>query len=196
MQCWDPRLLWCWSVVNFINVKRANFTYESLFSSYVLALNELLYKKRTCKTLMKLTPACLWMSSWDDSPYVSWKKRDKIEMWPLFDCVYHLKQYLARIFLSNIFLQIFYVIKLHFMLFSLYMMKFVRYDRVKSCYYQAWQFLPWKKFFNFSFDVVQINRLLPDYCECPGVNFINILCAPILGLYFGAKKFKTQNTAL
>ncbi len=41
--------------VNFINVKRTNFTYESLFSSYVLALNELSYKKRACKMLMKLT---------------------------------------------------------------------------------------------------------------------------------------------
>jgi len=41
--------------VNFINVKRANFTYESLFSSYVLALNKHLYEKRTSKTLMKLT---------------------------------------------------------------------------------------------------------------------------------------------
>jgi len=42
--------------VNFINVKHANFTYESLFSSYVLALNELSYKKRAHKMLMKLTP--------------------------------------------------------------------------------------------------------------------------------------------
>jgi hypothetical protein len=31
--------------VNFINVKRATFTYERLFSSYVLALNKLSYKK-------------------------------------------------------------------------------------------------------------------------------------------------------
>jgi len=30
--------------VNFINVKCTNFTYESLFSSYVLALNKLSYK--------------------------------------------------------------------------------------------------------------------------------------------------------
>jgi hypothetical protein len=43
-------------VVDFINVKRAKFTYKSLFSSYVLALNELSYEKRTHKTLMKLTP--------------------------------------------------------------------------------------------------------------------------------------------
>jgi len=42
-------------MVNFINVKRANFR-ESLFSSYVLALNELLYEKRLRKILMKLTP--------------------------------------------------------------------------------------------------------------------------------------------
>ncbi len=41
--------------LNFINVKRANFTYESLFYGYVLALNEVLYKKHACKTLMKLT---------------------------------------------------------------------------------------------------------------------------------------------
>ncbi len=44
------------TVVNFINLIRANFTYESLFSSYVLALNELLYEKRARKMLMKLTP--------------------------------------------------------------------------------------------------------------------------------------------
>jgi len=43
-------------VVNFINVKRVNFTYGSLFSSYVLALNKLSYKKCVSKTLMKLTP--------------------------------------------------------------------------------------------------------------------------------------------
>ncbi len=33
------------SIVNFINVKRKNFTYERLYSSYILALNKLLYKK-------------------------------------------------------------------------------------------------------------------------------------------------------
>jgi len=43
-------------VVNFINVKCANFTYKSFFSSYILALNKLLYKKRARKMLMKLTP--------------------------------------------------------------------------------------------------------------------------------------------
>jgi len=43
-------------VVNFINVKRANFTYESLFSNYALALIELSYKKCWRKTLIKLTP--------------------------------------------------------------------------------------------------------------------------------------------
>jgi hypothetical protein len=42
--------------VNFINLKRVNFTHEHLFSSYFLALNELLYKKRAQKTLMKLSP--------------------------------------------------------------------------------------------------------------------------------------------
>ena len=31
--------------VNFINVKRARFSYKRLFSSYVLALNKLSYKK-------------------------------------------------------------------------------------------------------------------------------------------------------
>ncbi len=45
-----------WPIVNFINVKHANFTYESLFSTYILALNELSYEKRAHKTLMKLTP--------------------------------------------------------------------------------------------------------------------------------------------
>jgi len=44
------------TVVNFINLKCANFTYESLFSSYVLALNELLYEKHARNMLMKLTP--------------------------------------------------------------------------------------------------------------------------------------------
>ncbi len=41
--------------VNFINVKRAHFSYERQFSSYVLALNELSYEKRARLTLMKLT---------------------------------------------------------------------------------------------------------------------------------------------
>jgi len=40
-------------VVNFINIKRVNFTYESLFSNYILALNELSYEKRARKTFMK-----------------------------------------------------------------------------------------------------------------------------------------------
>ncbi len=35
--------------VNFINGKRTNFTYESLFSSYVLALNKLSYKNKWVK---------------------------------------------------------------------------------------------------------------------------------------------------
>ncbi len=34
-----------WLDVNFINNKRARFSHESLFSSYVLALNELSYEK-------------------------------------------------------------------------------------------------------------------------------------------------------
>ncbi len=42
--------------VNFINVKHANFTYERLFSSYVLALNKLSYEKRAQKMLMILSP--------------------------------------------------------------------------------------------------------------------------------------------
>jgi len=42
------------SSVNFINVKRAHFLYERLFSSYVLALNELSYEKFVRLTLMKL----------------------------------------------------------------------------------------------------------------------------------------------
>jgi len=32
-------------VVNFINVFRSNFSYKSLFSSYILALNKVLYEK-------------------------------------------------------------------------------------------------------------------------------------------------------
>ncbi len=43
-------------VVNFINLKRANYTYKSIFYSYVLALNKLSYKKRAHKMFMKLTP--------------------------------------------------------------------------------------------------------------------------------------------
>jgi len=43
------------SGVNYVNVICAPFSYESLFSSYVLALNELSYKKCARKTLMKLT---------------------------------------------------------------------------------------------------------------------------------------------
>jgi len=48
--------------VNFSNVKRSHFSYERLFSSYVLALNELSYEKFARLTLMKLTagrcPSC------------------------------------------------------------------------------------------------------------------------------------------
>jgi len=43
-------------VVNFINVKRANFSYKLCFSSYVLALAKKSYEKIVRKTLMKLTP--------------------------------------------------------------------------------------------------------------------------------------------
>ncbi len=43
--------------VNFINVKRANFTYERLFSSFVLALNELLYKKCAQKNVDEIEPS-------------------------------------------------------------------------------------------------------------------------------------------
>jgi len=42
--------------VNFINVKRTHFLYERLFSSYFLAMNELLCKKFARLTLIKLTP--------------------------------------------------------------------------------------------------------------------------------------------
>jgi len=41
--------------VNFINVKRTNFSYERHFSSYVLALSKNSYKKFARFTLMKLT---------------------------------------------------------------------------------------------------------------------------------------------
>jgi len=41
--------------VNFINILHTIFLYESLFSSYILALNGLSYKKHAHKTLMKLT---------------------------------------------------------------------------------------------------------------------------------------------
>ncbi len=44
------------AAVNFINDKCANFTYKSLFSSYILALNELSYEKHARKMLTKLTP--------------------------------------------------------------------------------------------------------------------------------------------
>ncbi len=43
------------SGVNFINIKRAHFLYERLFSSYVLALKEFSDKKFPRLTLMKLT---------------------------------------------------------------------------------------------------------------------------------------------
>ncbi len=42
--------------VNFVNIICAPFLYESLFSSYVLALNKLSYEKRARKTFMKFTP--------------------------------------------------------------------------------------------------------------------------------------------
>jgi hypothetical protein len=44
------------TMVNFTNVKRANFPFESLFSAKSLALNKLSYEKHARKTLMKLTP--------------------------------------------------------------------------------------------------------------------------------------------
>jgi len=43
--------------VNFINILRTHFLYKRRFSSYILALNKLLYKKFACLTLMKLTAA-------------------------------------------------------------------------------------------------------------------------------------------
>jgi hypothetical protein len=43
-------------VVNFISVKRAHFSYEHCFSSYVLALSKILHEKFVRKTVMKLTP--------------------------------------------------------------------------------------------------------------------------------------------
>ena len=45
----------CESGVYFINVLRTNFLYKRHFSSYVLALKELSYKKFARLTLMKLT---------------------------------------------------------------------------------------------------------------------------------------------
>jgi len=41
--------------LNSINVKRAHFSYERLFSSYILALKEFSYEKLARLTLMKLT---------------------------------------------------------------------------------------------------------------------------------------------
>jgi hypothetical protein len=41
--------------VNFINILRTHFLHESLLSAESLALNELLYKKRSSKMLVKLT---------------------------------------------------------------------------------------------------------------------------------------------
>jgi len=51
----SPEVLMKSEGVNFINIKCAHFLYERLFSSYVLALNKLLYKKFPRLTLMKLT---------------------------------------------------------------------------------------------------------------------------------------------
>ncbi len=42
--------------VNFINFLSARFSYETLFSSYVLAKKAVSYEKRTRKPLTKLTP--------------------------------------------------------------------------------------------------------------------------------------------
>jgi len=44
----------CFPVVNFINILRANFLL--LFSSYILAKKALSYEKRAHKMLIKLTP--------------------------------------------------------------------------------------------------------------------------------------------
>jgi len=51
------RKKWLFAIlgVDFINIKRAPFSYKRLFSSYVLALNELSYEKFPRLTLMKLT---------------------------------------------------------------------------------------------------------------------------------------------
>ncbi len=43
--------------VNFINVKRTNFSYECRFSSYILALAKKSFEKLAHLTLVKLTPA-------------------------------------------------------------------------------------------------------------------------------------------
>jgi len=42
-------------VCNFTNVKRTHISYKRLFSSYILALNKLSYKKFARLTFMKLT---------------------------------------------------------------------------------------------------------------------------------------------
>ncbi len=44
-----------WTGANFINVFHAPFSYKSLYSCYVLALNKLSCKKRAHKMLMKLS---------------------------------------------------------------------------------------------------------------------------------------------
>jgi len=49
--------------VNFINIKLAHFSYKLLFSSYILALNELSYEKFARLTLMKLTAGQLFNGS-------------------------------------------------------------------------------------------------------------------------------------
>jgi len=48
---------WC----QFHHIKCMHFLYERLFSSYVLALNKLLYKKFARLTLMKLTPGRVFL---------------------------------------------------------------------------------------------------------------------------------------
>jgi len=53
--------------VNFINIIRTNFSYERHFSSYVLALLKILYKKHARITLMKLTTVVWGMGRSDKS---------------------------------------------------------------------------------------------------------------------------------
>jgi len=65
--------------VNFINVNRARFSYEWLFSSYILALNELSYEKSARLTLMKLT------ASYDPTHLtrVASPQKNKRRIWPI-----------------------------------------------------------------------------------------------------------------
>ncbi len=83
------------AAVNFINSKRANFSHERRFSSYVLALSKKLYEKFIRKTLMKLTPGIVHLFLWMLQLEIGFDNTSKANPSPLFsfECIFLLQAF-------------------------------------------------------------------------------------------------------